>query len=56
MSFVSFSDNFGQISLYQNYQLQGQFISKFEFNGAKKKHTQKVGKTACNEKTTLEFK
>ena len=30
MSLVSFSENFGQISLYHNYYLQMQFISKFE--------------------------
>ena len=30
MSLVGFSGNFGQISLYQNYQLQLQYISKFE--------------------------
>ena len=35
LSLVCLSDNFGQISLYQNYQLQWQYICKFEYINAK---------------------
>ena len=43
MSLISFSDNFSQVSLYQNHQLQLQYISKFDkYNGIK---------TAWNEKS-----
>ena len=48
MSLVSFSDNFGQISLYQNYQLYWQYISKFKLYNPTK--------TTCDEKTALLFK
>ena len=48
MSLASFSDNFGQMSSYQNYQLKWQYICKFEYYNA--------NKTACNEKTKLIFK
>ena len=44
MALVSFADNFGQITLYQNYQLQWQYISKFNQYNA--------NKIACNKKIT----
>ena len=41
MSLVSFSDNFGQISIYKNYHLQCQYISKFEYSMPTKQHATK---------------
>ena len=48
MSIVSFSDKFGQTSLFQNYQLQWQYINKFEEYNA--------NKTTCNENNRFVFK
>ena len=39
MSLVSFSDNFGQISLYKNYQLQWQYIKQCKQNTMQRKST-----------------
>ena len=41
MSLVSFSDNFGQISLYPNYQLQWQCIGKLNNTMQTKQHATK---------------
>lgn len=53
MSLVSFSDNVGQIILYQSYQLQGHYISKFEIYNANR--TTSIEKTRTDIKIETRF-